>query len=67
MRNIYNNAEQGRLSENYLTQKIIALNILDTKYSRFTVLGNSTHTCILRGEEEEEGGEGERGGEERLK
>ena len=28
---------QGRLSENYLTQKIIAQNILDTKYSQFTV------------------------------
>ena len=38
MRNINENAVQGRLSENYLTRKIIAQNILDTKYSRFTVL-----------------------------
>ena len=37
MRNINNNAVQGRLSENYLTQKIIAWIILDMKYSRFTV------------------------------
>ena len=37
MRNINDNAIQGRLSENYLTRKIIAWNILDTKYSRFTV------------------------------
>ena len=35
--NINNNAVQGRLSENYITRKIIAWNILDTKYSRFTV------------------------------
>ena len=38
MRNINDNAVQGRLSENYLTRNIIAWNILDTKYSRFTVL-----------------------------
>ena len=38
MRNINENAVQGRLSENYLTRKIIAWNILDTKYSRFTVI-----------------------------
>ena len=37
MRNINNNAVQGCLSENYLTRKIIAWNILDTKYSKFTV------------------------------
>ena len=40
IRNINDIAVQGRLSENYLTQKIIARNILDTKYSRFTV-----HNC----------------------
>ena len=34
MRNINDNAVQGRLSENYLTRKIIAWNILGTKYSR---------------------------------
>ena len=38
IRDINDNAVQGHLSENYLTRKIIALNILDTKYSRFTVL-----------------------------
>ena len=32
MRNINDNAVQGRLSENYLTRKIIAWNIVDTKY-----------------------------------
>ena len=37
MRNINDNAVQGRLSKNYLTRKIIAWNISDTKYSRFTV------------------------------
>ena len=37
IRNINDNAVQRRLSENYLTRKIIAWNILDTKYSRFTV------------------------------
>ena len=37
MRNINDNAVQGRLSENYLMWKIIAWNILDTKYSQFTV------------------------------
>ena len=37
MRNINNNAVQCYLSKNYLTRKNIALNILDTKYSRFTV------------------------------
>ena len=37
MHNINDNAVQGRLSENYLTWKIIAWNSLDTKYSRFTV------------------------------
>ena len=36
IRDINDNAVQGRLSENYLTRKIIALNILDTKYSQFT-------------------------------
>ena len=41
MRNINDNAVQGHLSENYLTRKIIAWNILDTKYSRFTV-----HVCL---------------------
>ena len=43
MRNINDNAVQDRLSENYLTRKIIARNILDTKYSRFTV-----HVYIAR-------------------
>ena len=38
MRNINDNAVQDRLSENYLTQKIIAWNILDMKYSQFKVL-----------------------------
>ena len=38
MHNTNNNAVQGRLSENYLTQKIIARNILDMKYSRFMVV-----------------------------
>ena len=38
MRTINDNVVQGRLSENYLTRKIIARNILDTKYSRFTVV-----------------------------
>ena len=37
MRHTNNNAVHGRLSENYLTRKIIAWNILDTKYSQFTV------------------------------
>ena len=37
MHNINDNVVQGRLSENYLTWKIIAWNILDTKYSRITV------------------------------
>ena len=37
LRNINDNAVQGCLSENYLTRKIIAWNILDTKYSQFTV------------------------------
>ena len=37
LRNINDNAVQGRLPENYLTRKIIARNILDTKYLRFTV------------------------------
>ena len=37
MHNINDNAVQGRLSEKYLTRKIIARNILDTKYSRFMV------------------------------
>ena len=37
MRNINDNAVQGHLSENCLTRKIIARNILDTKYSRFMV------------------------------
>ena len=37
MRNINNNAVQGRLFKNYLMQKIIAQNILDMKYSRSTV------------------------------
>ena len=40
MRNINDNAVQGRLSENYLTREIITWNILDTKYSRFTVLAD---------------------------
>ena len=35
MRNINDNAIQGHLSENYLTRKIIAWSILDTKYSLF--------------------------------
>ena len=35
MHNINDNAVQGRLSENYLMQKIIAQN---TKYSRFMVV-----------------------------
>ena len=34
MRNINDNTVQGRLSENYLTPKIIAQNILNTKYLR---------------------------------
>ena len=33
MRNINDNVVQGRLSENYLTQKFVARNMLDTKYS----------------------------------
>ena len=37
MRNINDNAVQGHLSENYLTRNIIAQNILDMKYSWFTV------------------------------
>ena len=37
MRSINNDVVQGHLSKNYLTQKIIAWNILDTKYLRFTV------------------------------
>ena len=37
---IDDNVVQGRSSENYLTRKIIARNILDTKYSRFTVMKN---------------------------
>ena len=47
MRNINDNAVQGRLSENYLTRKFIAWNILDTKYSRFTVCVIVYH-CDLR-------------------
>ena len=41
IKHINDNVVQSRLSENYLTQKIIAWNIkfLDTKYSRFTVTG----------------------------
>ena len=53
MRNINDNAVQGRLSENYLTRKFIAWNISDTKYSRFTVFGVTVeeynihvHVCI---------------------
>ena len=38
MRIINDNALRGRLSENDLTQKFIAQNICDTKYSRFTVV-----------------------------
>ena len=38
MRIINDNALRGRLSENYLTQKFIARNICDTKYSRFMVV-----------------------------
>ena len=38
MRSINGNAVQGRLSENYLMRKIIARNILDMKYSQFTVI-----------------------------
>ena len=43
MRNINDNAVQDRLSENYLTQKIIARNIkfLYMKYLRFMVTGMS--------------------------
>ena len=37
MHNINDNAVQGRLSENYLTWKFMAWNILDTKYSQITV------------------------------
>ena len=37
MHNINNNVVQGSLSENYFTQEIITPNILDTKYSQFTV------------------------------
>ena len=37
MRIINANAVLGRLSEKYLTRKIIARNIFDTKYSRTTV------------------------------
>ena len=40
MRNINDNAVQGRLSKIYLTRKIIAWNILDTKYSRFMIAEN---------------------------
>jgi hypothetical protein len=35
---------QGCLSENYLTRKIIARNILDTKYLQFTVHDNIRYT-----------------------
>ena len=37
MRNINDNVVQGRLSENYLTWKFIAWNILDMKYLRFII------------------------------
>jgi hypothetical protein len=46
IRNINDNVVQGRLSENYVTRKIIARNILDTKYSLFTVHDN-VRTCPL--------------------
>ena len=49
MRDINDNAVQGRLSENYLTRKIIAwkFNILDTKYSRFMVILNFTDELFV--------------------
>ena len=37
MRDINDNVVQGCLSKNYLTWKVIAQNILDMKYSQFTV------------------------------
>ena len=40
MRIINANVVRGRLSENYLTRKLITLNIFDTKYYRFTVVAN---------------------------
>ena len=40
----YDIAVQGGLSENYLMRKIIAQNILDTKYSRFMVVVTITAT-----------------------
>ena len=40
MRIINANVVRGRLPENYLTRKLITLNIFDTKYYRFTVVAN---------------------------
>ena len=34
---MHKNVVQGCLSENFFTRKLIAQNILDTKYLRFTV------------------------------
>ena len=48
MRNINGNVVQGHLSENYLTRKFIAQNILDMKYSWFTVVYNMTHCGITK-------------------
>ena len=48
MRNINDNAVQGRLSENYLTRKIITWNILDTKYPQFMVLKYNRLDSMLR-------------------
>ena len=46
MRIIYGNVVQGRLSENYLTRKLIARNIFYTKYSRTRVIPILYHVLI---------------------
>ena len=48
MRNINGNVVQGHLSENYLTRKFITQNILDMKYSWFTVVYNMTRCGITK-------------------
>ena len=45
MRIINANAVRSRLSENYLTRKLIARNIFDTKYYRFTVYKYTRVKC----------------------
>ena len=42
----YCNEIQGCLSENYLARKIIARNILDTKYSQFMVCDIIQQECF---------------------